>query len=171
MQLWRAVLAHHGTNNCASYLRVYMPFTAKSLTQSRVATFLILLALCFSPLAAQGEDALRQAPILWNDPGDVRSKDLFNGPGGKEDRPQLPVKFLEEDKSGHNSKFDVEDSAGVKWKAKLGIEAQPETVATRLLWAVGYFTNENYFVPDLEVQNLPTHLHRGQGHVTSPNHV
>jgi len=27
---------------------------------------------------------------------------------------------------------------GVRWKVKLGKEAQPETSATRLLWAVGY---------------------------------
>ena len=72
------------------------------------------------------------------------------------------MKFLKEDKHGHNSKFDVEDSSGTNWRAKLGIEAQPEEVATRLLWAVGYFTNENYFVPDLEVKELPDALHRGQ---------
>ena len=86
----------------------------------------------------------------------------------KKHRPQLPVKFLKEDKHGQNSKFDVEDANGTKWKAKLGIEAQPEVVATRLLWAIGYFTNENYFVPNLEVNELPAHLHRGQGHVISP---
>ena len=65
------------------------------------------------------------------------------------------MKFLKEDKRGQNSKFDVEDANGTKWKAKLGIEAQPEVVATRLLWAIGYFTNENYFVPNLEVKNFP----------------
>ena len=108
---------------------------------------------------------------IWVDPGDIKSKDLFNGPGGEKDRPRLPVTFLKEDASGQNSKFDVEDANGTKWRAKLGIEAQPETVATRLLWAIGYYTNENYFVPDLEVKELPVHLHRGQGHVISPNHV
>src|SRR5438270_13705440 len=74
----------------------------------------------------------RHGRAIWADPGDVKSKDLFNGPGGEKHRPQLPVKFLKEDKHGHNSKFDVEDSNGKKWKAKLGVEAQPETVATRL---------------------------------------
>jgi hypothetical protein len=109
--------------------------------------------------------------VIWTDPGDIKSKDLFNGPGGEKHRPQLPVKFLKEDKNGHNSKLDVEDDGGTKWKAKLGIEAQPETVATRLLWAAGYFTNEDYFVRDLEIKNLPDHLRRGQGHVISPNHL
>jgi hypothetical protein len=53
----------------------------------------------------------------------------------------------------------------------MGIEAQPEVVATRILWAIGYFTNENYFVPNLEVKELPAHLHRGQDHVISPGHL
>ncbi len=149
-----------------------MPFIGKPLIQIRRATLMVILGLCSSSLAAQAKDAIKEGrAVIWKDPGNIGSKDLFDGPGGEAERPQLPVKFLEEDKGGHNSKFDVEDSGGTKWKAKLGIEAQPEVVATRLLWAVGYFTNENYFVPDLEVQSLPSHLHRGQGHVTAPNHV
>src|SRR5262249_2619888 len=109
--------------------------------------------------------------IIWKDPGNIRAKDLFTGPPGDEFRPKLPMKFLKEDKHGHNSKMDLEDAQHKKWKAKLGIEAQPEIVATRLLWAVGYFTNENYFVPDLEVKGLPPHLSRGQGHVIAPGHL
>jgi hypothetical protein len=113
-----------------------------------------------------------QAPaVIWSDPGDIKSKDLFNGIGGESHRPHLPVRFLREDRNGHNSKLDVEDSGGAKWKAKLGIEAQPETVATRLLWAVGYFTNLDYFVSNLEIKDLPVHLHRGGGHVISANHL
>src|SRR6266480_2633269 len=81
--------------------------------------------------------------VLWLDPGDIPSHNLYYGPGGKEDMPQLPVRFLEEDTVGVSPKFDVRDQAGQKWTAKLGDEAQPETVATRLLWAVGYITNEN----------------------------
>jgi hypothetical protein len=109
--------------------------------------------------------------VIWEDPGDIKAKDLFHGPGGEQRQPALPVKFLKEDGHGHNSKFDVEDATGDKWKAKLGIEAQPEIVATRLLWAIGYFTNENYFVRDLEVRGLPVHLKRGQGHVLASGHL
>jgi hypothetical protein len=50
----------------------------------------------------------------------------------------------------------------VKWKVKLGLEARPETVASRLVWAAGYFTNEDYFLEDLKIHDLPAHLHRGQ---------
>jgi hypothetical protein len=137
-------------------------------------TLLVLASLTAAPVPGQksAENTRRQhAPAIWADPGEIKSKDLFNGPGGEKHRPQLPVKFLKEDKHGHNSKFDVEDSKEKKWKAKLGIEAQPETVATRLLWAIGYFTNEDYLVRDLEVRDLPAQLHRGQGHVTSANHL
>jgi hypothetical protein len=63
---------------------------------------------------------------------------------------------------GTNPKFDVRDSAGVKWRVKLGSEAQPEVVASRLLWAVGYSANQNYFLPRLHVANMPVRLRRGQ---------
>jgi hypothetical protein len=133
-----------------------------------------LLCATSVPAAAQKavESAARSRPgVLWTDPGEIRSKDLFNGPGGEHDRPKLPVRFIKEDKHGQNSKFDVEDANGQKWTAKLGIEAQPEPVASRLLWAVGYFTNENYYAANLEVKDLPEHLSRGQGHVVSPGRL
>jgi len=49
----------------------------------------------------------------------------------------------------------------VKWRVKLGVEARPETVASRLVWAVGYYANEDYFLLDLHVENMPR-LRRGQ---------
>jgi hypothetical protein len=138
--------------------------------QFALAMFVVATAL---PATGQKDngDSSSLAHAIWHDPGDIKSKDLLNGPGGGKHRPQLPLKFLKEDRHGQNSKFDVEDANGIKWKAKLGIEAQPEVVATRLLWAIGYFTNENYYVPNLEVKELPAHLHRGQGHVISADHV
>jgi hypothetical protein len=44
----------------------------------------------------------------------------------------------------------------------LGPEAKPEVAATRLVWAVGYFTNEDYFLPEVRVLDLPVDLHRGK---------
>ena len=63
---------------------------------------------------------------------------------------------------GTSSKFDVRDAAGKKWTAKTGLEPQPETVASRLLWAVGYLGNEDYYYPRLQVMNMPVPLRRGQ---------
>lgn len=139
-----------------------------------IGPILFLMALSL-PAAAQKHSGLssnqEQSAAIWESPGDISAKDLFAGPGGTKDQPQPPFKFVKEDKHGNNSKIDVEDSRGEKWRAKLGIEARPETVASRLLWAVGFFTNENYFYPELTIQDLPAHLHRGQGHVISPGRI
>jgi len=99
--------------------------------------------------------------FLWQEPVDIASRDLYNGPGGKEDAPHTTYTFLKEDLNGTNPKFDVRDENGVKWKVKLGVEARPEVVASRLVWAVGYYANEDYFVPELRVEDMPP-LKRGQ---------
>ncbi len=99
--------------------------------------------------------------VLWRDPGDISSRDLFYGPGGPQDQPHGPYTFVKEDLDGSNPKFVVRGRDGVKWKVKLGVEARPETVATRLVWAVGYSANEDYFLQDLQVESMPAHLHRG----------
>lgn len=140
-----------------------------------LAPLLLLLLTAASPAIAQ-ENSTSAAQserhaILWREPGDIRAKDLFLGPGGEKERPQLPLKFVKEDNHGHNSKFDAEDAKGTKWKVKLGIEAQPEVVASRLLWAIGYFANDNYFVRDVPVNGLPQRLGRGEGHLVSPGHL
>jgi hypothetical protein len=100
------------------------------------------------------------AAVLWSNPTDIASRNLFYGPGGKEHEPRPAFTFLEEDRGGTNPKFDVRDENGVKWKVKLGPEAQPETVASRLLWAAGYFANEDYFLSNLRVEHMPQ-LKRG----------
>lgn len=100
--------------------------------------------------------------VLWTDPTDIASRDLFFGPGGKEHVPHGAFIFVKEDLDGTNPKFVVRDQDGQKWKVKMGNEARPETVASRLVWAVGYHTNEDYFLASLQVREMPDHLHRGQ---------
>jgi hypothetical protein len=85
---------------------------------------------------------------------------LYFGPGGQEHQPHGPFTFIKEDLDGSNPKFSVRDRDGVKWKVKLGAEAKPETVATRLVWAVGYNANEDYFLPVLRVDDMPAQLQR-----------
>jgi hypothetical protein len=145
-----------------------------------------LLSLCLSmavlasPLVASGKkhDAAKaeitsgaQPGVLWRDPADIATRNLFYGPGGKEHEPHGPATFLKEDLDGTNPKIVVRDEDGVKWKVKMGAEARPETAATRLVWAAGYFANEDYFVPSLKVANLPAHLHRGQKYVGSDGSI
>jgi len=109
--------------------------------------------------------------VLWRQPESIASRNLLYGPGGAEHQPRGGFTFVEEDLDGTNPKFVVRDQDGVKWKVKMGLEAKPETAASRIVWAVGYFTNEDYFVPVLRVDNMPEHLHRGQGMVAPDGSV
>ena len=102
------------------------------------------------------------APILWIEPSDIRSRNLAYGSGGADDKPQPPLRFIKEDMQGTSPKFTAEDRNGVKWTVKMGIEAKPETAAAHLLWAVGYFTDEDYLLKQSEISDLPEHLKRGQ---------
>src|SRR5450432_2508742 len=105
--------------------------------------------------------------VIWHETVDVPQLNLIYGAGGKEDAP-LPngrYKFLKEDESGSNPKFDVEDDRGIRWRVKLGPEPRAETAATRLLFAAGYFVDEDYYIEDLPVEALPK-LHRGQSFVS-----
>lgn len=104
---------------------------------------------------AQAASAL--PAVLWRDPGDIASLDLLKGAGGAKDAPDphADYVFIDEDMSGTSPKFHVQDTNGVKWLVKLGPEARPETAATRLVWAMGYFTDEDYFLPQIHVQGLP----------------
>ena len=97
---------------------------------------------------------------LWREPKDIRSENLFYGPGGKEHEPKGPFTFVKEDLDGTNPKYDVRDEEGVKWKIKLGAEARPETVASRFVWAIGFHADEDYFLPEVRVVGLPERVHR-----------
>ncbi len=72
--------------------------------------------------------------------------------------------------AGTNPKFDVTDQDGVTWRVKMGPEARPETAASRLVWAVGYFANEDYFMPVLHVEKMQP-LRRGKNLVSPDNTV
>lgn len=105
------------------------------------------------------DPSLLRNSVLWHDPGSIASLDLFYGQGGKDGQPQAPFQFESEDMHGTNPKFDVRDARRTKWRVKLGNEAQPEVVASRLLWAVGYFVEDDYVLPEADIENL--HIERG----------
>ncbi len=50
----------------------------------------------------------------------------------------------------------MKDASGNEWVAKLGKEAQPDTAANRLLWAVGYETEIAYLIPRLTIEGQGT---------------
>jgi hypothetical protein len=111
-------------------------------------------------------DTTKGTAVLWRNPGDIASRNLFYGPGGKAHAPEGTFTFEKEDMNGTNPKFDVVDEAGVRWKVKLGPETRPETAASRLAWSVGYFANEDYFMPVLHVQKMQR-LRRGRNLVSA----
>ncbi|PWT92942.1 MAG: hypothetical protein C5B56_01540 [Proteobacteria bacterium] len=139
------------------------PNTEYRTLSASLSTAAVLILICAAAGSGKKPDAAVAAagdPVLWRAPGDIESRDLYLGPGGQANQPPGTFRFVDEDLSGTTPKFDVVDSDGTMWMAKLGIEARPETVASRLLWAVGYFSDETYFVPALHVENMPS-LQRG----------
>ena len=125
-----------------------------------------LTGLLFVALVA-GLSRAQEKPraVLWSDPGDIRTRNLFWGPGGEGSHPSLPVTFEKEDLHGTSPKFDVKDAEGKRWSAKMGLEPRPETVASRLMWAVGYVANEDYYFPQLQVEGLPDTIRRGRQYI------
>jgi hypothetical protein len=113
-------------------------------------------------LSPTGEITQPAITELWRQPKDIPSENLFYGRGGKEHEPHGPFTFVDEDLDGTNPKFNVRDQDGVKWKIKLGAEARPETVASRFVWAIGYHSDQDYFLAEAQVSGLPAHVHRGQ---------
>ena len=91
--------------------------------------------------------------VLWREPTDIASRDLFLGPGGEEMKPDLSkVTFIKEEHTGHSIKYRVQDGQGRVWVLKMSNEAQSETVASRLVWAAGYYTDVTYYVPEVNVE-------------------
>src|SRR5260221_6225643 len=136
-----------------------------------VRSIAIAAALCMffslSGIFAQKKDqkekqlekqTLPDAPaVMWVEPTDITSRDLFLGPGGEAMRPDLShVTFFKQETGGHTTKYRVRDGQGREGVAKLGNEAQSETAASRLVWAAGYYTDITYFVPEVNVEGKGT---------------
>ncbi|MBZ5538822.1 MAG: DUF493 domain-containing protein [Acidobacteriia bacterium] len=149
-------------------------------TKARLYFTVMLMLLVFSAsFAAQKKDKNKEKgnpanlpEVIWRDPGDVASLNLLYGAGGKEHAPDPNGKFtfVKEDKQGTSPKFDIKDEQGVQWKVKLGQEPQSETAATRLLWAAGYFVDEDYYLAEFKVAGMPK-LGRGSNFVSADGTV
>lgn len=125
-----------------------------------VATVVLVLS-CSAVAYPQEEKQKKQLPkgtaILWQEPTNIDSRDLLLGPGGERMRPDLSrVTFIKEEKGGYSKKYRVKDAKGRVWVAKLGKEAQSETAAVRLVWAVGYVTEINYLAPRVTIEGKGT---------------
>lgn len=132
----------------------------------RLIVFLVLMILAF-PVAAQSDkdkdkDKKKKSPptgtpVLWREPVDIQTRNLLLGAGGEAMKPNLAkITYLRDQTGGVSTKYRVEDASGNEWVAKLGKEAQSDTSANRLLWAVGYETEIAYLIPRLTIEGKGT---------------
>jgi hypothetical protein len=132
------------------------------------ATFAALL-LAGAGVSAQtaGTTGTADPPqLIWTDPGSIASRDLFWASGSAERAPKGPFTFVEEKTSGTQPKIVVTDAQGVTWDVKFGPEVHAEVAANRLVYVLGYFTEEIYFVPSGQVSGAPS-LQRAGEHIDS----
>ncbi len=118
-----------------------------------------VLCLCAAPSFAQtsatGTSGTMDPPaVLWKDPGPIGARDLFWGAGRADRAPQGPFTFVEEDPGGTQPKIVVTDARGVTWDVKFGEESKAEVAANRFVWALGFPSEEIYFVPTGVVKNF-----------------
>ena len=96
--------------------------------------------------------------VLWQDPIDLEVRDLLHGIGAREGAPDPDAKYtFVRDKGSPNDsnpKILVKDEEGRSWTVKFGPEVKSETAATRLVWAVGYHTDEDYFVERATIEGF-----------------
>jgi hypothetical protein len=142
---------------------------------SRRIALLLLLVIALSTNAysyqRDDEEVPSGTPILWRDPVDITKRDLYWGPGGAAEKPDLSrVTLIKKEKGGYSTKYRVRDGSGREWVAKIGKEAQAETSATRLMWAVGFFADKTYLVPKVRVEGIDKPLENARFSLR-PKHV
>jgi hypothetical protein len=134
-------------------------------TNFRRATLLLLAMILLLTASAQAQEKKKShskspkpipadaKPVLWREPADIASRDLYLGEGGDAMKPDLSkVTFVSDETVSHSTKYRVRDGAGNEWVVKIGEEAQSETAAVRLVWAAGYFADITYLVPHVDIE-------------------
>jgi hypothetical protein len=112
------------------------------------------------------------APVaeLWQQPSDLASRDLFNGPWGGERAPDPDAvyTFVQRKQQGTNPGVTVEDPGGREWHVKQpphndqGAEGPIEVTLSRVLSAVGYHQPPVYYLPRLSISDAKgTHVEPG----------
>ena len=116
------------------------------------------------------------APLLelWANPSDLTQRNLLWGPGRPASAPSPNATYtvLKIDDTGYSSGYDVNGPDGRKWSIKVGKEAQPEIVVSRILWALGYYQPETYYVKgwqltgDFKDEGVPARFRLQSDHKT-----
>jgi hypothetical protein len=125
-------------------------------TQAVLATVSIVVLSSYAPAIQEKQQKVSSlgTPLLWQEPVDIASRNLYFGPGGGTMKPNLSkVILVEEKESGAGSlKIRVRDGSNREWVVKVGGEAQAETAASRIVWAAGYYTDISYLAPRVEIE-------------------
>jgi hypothetical protein len=100
---------------------------------------------------------------LWQGPDDIMTRDLFHGAGGADVAPAAGATYtwVATDTTGYSPGYEVRSADGRTWDVKLGIEAQTEVVASRVLWAIGYHQPVTYYVNNWQLSGGPGGAQQG----------
>jgi hypothetical protein len=131
-------------------------------TKSAYWSLWLMILMLALPVAGAAQDKEKKdkekkvytgTPVMWRDGGDISSRNLILGAGGEEMKPDISkITYIEDKTGGYSKKYRVRDAKGNEWIAKIGREAQPDTAANRLLWALGYETEIAYLIPHLKIE-------------------
>ena len=107
-----------------------------------------VVACTYVPRAEPQSGAGADIAELWQEPADLLQRDLFYGPGGAALAPREDgtYEFVAYKTTGTNPGYEVRDASGRHWSVKLGVEAQSEVTASRILWAMGYPQPATYYL-------------------------
>jgi len=132
-----------------------------------VTPFLVLLlavGAAAQEKAAKPKPAAGSIAYLWHDPGAVERVDFAAPAGAPRTRPTPPFRFVSEASGGTSPKVVVRDGNGVEWRVKGGPELKSESFATRLVSAVGYYTDAVTYVKSGKIIGIGT-LKRNVGFI------
>ena len=137
----------------------------RHVNRTPVYVFPLLIALYYPFCTAKVQPTMppSDAPLaeLWQDPGDLASRDLFEGPWGTERAPDpdATYTFVERKQQGTNPGVTVRDPLGREWHVKQpphsdqGAEGPIEVTLSRVMSAVGYHQPPVYFLPAFSMKD------------------
>lgn len=115
---------------------------------------LIIVLTSVSAFSQNQDVATGAKRVLW-EPVNISERDLYWGPGGQQMQPVMEkAQYIGRQSGGNNLKHRLKDGAGREWVVKIADESQPEIVAVRMLWGIGYKTEIDYLIPKLEITKV-----------------
>lgn len=100
------------------------------------------------------EPAAGSGPVLWEQV-DIPSRNLLLGPTSEGVTPALEkVVLIRRETGGNNLKYRIKDANDREWVVKIADESRAEVAAVRLLWAIGYRTEIDQIVKQINIQKI-----------------